>query len=125
MKKTFSLIPMACAALLATAPLLASDPNQHHGHHGHHGHTMPASSQEATTTGTLHQIDPEAGTVNLTHPAIPELGWPEMTMDLPVTNRVDLTSFSPGDEVKFTLRLGRDQQYRLVEMEVKGLRVKD
>lgn len=40
-----------------------------------------------------------------------------MTMDLPVTRRVDLKTFVTGDPVTFTLKRGRDNVFRIVEMQ--------
>ena len=54
--------------------------------------------------------------VNLTHAPMPELNWPEMTMDLPTTRRVDLSSFNEGDKVEFMLKKGRDNRFRITEM---------
>ncbi len=39
-----------------------------------------------------------------------------MTMDLPVTNKVDLAKLKPGDKVIFHLKLGRDKAYRITEI---------
>lgn len=71
---------------------------------------------EATGKGELHTINAAAGQVNITHEPMPELGWPTMTMDLPVTKKVELSAFKPGDKVTFTLKLGRDQVYRITGM---------
>ncbi|MEW8496824.1 MAG: copper-binding protein [Candidatus Thiodiazotropha taylori] len=48
---------------------------------------------------------------------MPSLKWPEMTMDLPVTKRVDLSRFKAGDQVHFTLKKGRDNHFRIISME--------
>ena len=42
------------------------------------------------------------------------IGWPKMTMDLPVTKSVDLSSVKPGDKVTLVLKQGRDKQFRVV-----------
>ena len=42
-----------------------------------------------------------------------------MTMDLAVTQRVDLSTIKPGSNVKFKVKLGRDKQYRITEIEAK------
>jgi len=73
---------------------------------------------EASGVGVINSLDADKGMVNLTHEPMPDLGWPVMTMDLPVTKRVDLGAVKPGDKVKFKLKLGRDKQYRVTEMEV-------
>lgn len=75
------------------------------------------AAAEATAPGVLNAIDVENGVVNLTHPPMPEVGWPEMAMDLPVTRAVDLSQFAVGDRVIFTVRRGRDDQFRIVAMD--------
>ncbi len=114
MKKTLKIIPFAFAALLVGAPLSAMEHDDHDGHD--HGAMQPAANQ-AMGMGQLHKIDAEGRTVNLTHDPIPAINWPQMTMDLPVTSRVDLESLSPGDHVHFNLKLGRDDVYRITAME--------
>jgi Cu/Ag efflux protein CusF len=54
--------------------------------------------------GVLHEIDVENRIVNLTHQPIPEINWMGMTMDLPVTKRVDLSEFKANDKVYFTVK---------------------
>ena len=83
-----------------------------HGGMDHGGMT----AAEATAEGVVNTIDPDAGSVNITHPPMPEINWPERTMDIPVTGTVDLSGFSEGDTVRFTVRRGRDDVFRIVEM---------
>lgn len=68
--------------------------------------------------GVLHEIDVENRIVNLTHQPIPEINWMGMTMDLPVTKRVDLSEFKANDKVNFTVKKGRDKQFRIITMEL-------
>ncbi len=81
-----------------------------------HGEAMPGET-EASGVGVVNSIDADKGMINLTHEPMPELGWPTMTMDLPVTKRVDLGGVKAGDKVDFKLKLGRDKKYRVTEME--------
>ena len=84
------------------------------------GETMkmeaPAGITEAKGEGVINTVDATGGKVNLTHDPIEELKWPKMTMDLPVTRRVDLAEIKPGTKVTFKLKLGRDKQYRVIEL---------
>lgn len=91
----------------------AMDPGEHD---SHANHAMGATA-EASADGVLNAIDMAAGTVNITHPPMPEIGWPEMTMDLPVTRQVDLSEFEAGQSVRFTVRRGRDDVFRIVAMQ--------
>lgn len=102
--------------------------DDHNGHEGMHHEGMDHEEMdhagmtadaalEASAAGVLNAVDIEAGSVNLTHPPMPEIGWPAMTMDLPVTRQVDLSAFEVGQEVRFTVRRGRDNMFRIVAMQ--------
>lgn len=78
---------------------------------------MGMAATEASAHGVLNEINAANGSVNITHPPMPEIGWPEMTMDMPVTGRVDLLAYAEGDAVAFTVRRGRDDVYRIVAMQ--------
>jgi Cu/Ag efflux protein CusF len=67
----------------------------------------------AEGTGVVNRVDADEGVVNITHAPIPSLQWPEMTMDLPVTDGVDLSGVQPGDDVRFRVELGADKVYRI------------
>lgn len=111
MKSVFSIFT---AILFMVVVSIAGRPHAQAQQH----HEMRAGEKaEASGKGVLQQIDVKAGKVNLSHEPIPEMGWPEMTMDLPVTRRVDLKTFVAGDPVTFTLKRGRDNVFRIVEMQ--------
>ena len=82
--------------------------------HGAMGGDMVAA--EARAEGVINSINADSGSVNITHPPMPEIGWPEMTMDIPVTGTVDLSALNDGDTVQFTVRRGRDDVFRIVEI---------
>ena len=114
MKKRLYLIPCVFAGLLLAAPSVAQD----HTDQVMHDHApVTGNANEAMAMGMLHRIDAGKNLVNISHEAIPALKWPEMTMDLPVTKRVDLSAFKVGDKVHFTLKKGRDNQFRITHME--------
>ena len=71
----------------------------------------------AEGTGVINRVDADEGVVNITHGPIPSLQWPEMTMDLPVKDAVDLTRVQPGDDVRFRVALGADKVYRISALE--------
>lgn len=93
----------------------AEDAHKNHGTMDH-GATQQAPGKTATGVGVVHAINKETRMVNLTHEPMPDLGWPVMTMDLQATNRVDFGALKDGDKVTFTLKLGRDNQYRIIEI---------
>lgn len=89
-----------------------------HDHMASHG-DMSAITQDQDVTraqGVINAVDIEAGSVNLTHGPIPALNWPTMTMDLPVTDQVDLSGVSAGDAVDFAIILGSEDVYRITEL---------
>ena len=55
--------------------------------------------------GTVTAIDAKAGTVTLDHEAIPEAGWPAMTMSFSAPTEV-VAKVVPGEKVAFDLRIG-------------------
>ncbi|MCB1521617.1 MAG: copper-binding protein [Hyphomicrobiaceae bacterium] len=72
-----------------------------------------SAENEATGVGVVNKVDLESKMVNITHEPMPQLGWPTMTMDLATTKQADISAIKAGDKVKFTLKLGRDKQYRI------------
>ena len=57
----------------------------------------------ATGKGTVNKIDTAAGSVNMTHEAIPALKWPAMTMDIRVADKKVLNGIKSGQTVTFGL----------------------
>ena len=95
---------LACAILLAAAPLAGAE----HDGHGDHG----ASDGAAETVRAAAVVHAIAGdTVNLTHDPIPEIGWPAMTMDLPILEGAHIGGVAPGDKATVTLEKGPDGLY--------------
>lgn len=58
--------------------------------------------------GTLHKLMPAENKINMSHAPIPEIGWPEMTMDFTVSPEVQLDQFKAEDKVEFELEKGDD-----------------
>ncbi|MDZ7661920.1 efflux RND transporter periplasmic adaptor subunit [Thiohalophilus sp.] len=67
-----------------------------------------SASSTITGTGVLHELEPEANSVNMSHDPIPAIDWPAMTMSFRVKPDVDLEPFSPDDKVEFDLEKGDD-----------------
>lgn len=72
-----------------------------------------AQDEPASGIGVIHGIAEDGRSLNLTHDPIPAIGWPAMTMDLPLAESADLGSLAPGDVVTFTLERGPDRMYRI------------
>jgi len=98
----------ACVATVLAVIPASAQKGDHSGHDGGH-----AGQSEAKATAVVHKVDAAKGTVNVTHDPVPELNWPEMTMDLPVTKRVDLAKLKAGDKVRITIKQGVDKQFRI------------
>jgi Cu/Ag efflux protein CusF len=71
------------------------------------------AQENGDAVGIIHSIDAEGRMVSLTHDPIPAVGWPAMTMDLPVSAAVDLTRIKPDTIIVFTLERGPDNMYRI------------
>jgi len=52
--------------------------------------------------------------INVAHDPIPEIGGPQMKMDLTVKRRVDLSKVEPGSKVVLMLRKGLDNRFRVI-----------
>jgi len=83
---------------------------------GGHSMTQDTDSRGTPGHGVIKSVDAQNASINITHDPIPALQWPAMTMDLPVTEEVDLSGVKPGDTVVFTILLGPDNVYRIIEM---------
>lgn len=83
MKKTLHIIFVALSMLAAAPALLAAD--------------------AASGKGTINRINADAGSVNISHQAIPAIKWPAMTMDIPVADKKILSGVKPGQAVSFGL----------------------
>ncbi len=106
--------PADFAARLAEAPGTSAASGHGGGGHGAAGPPVAqADGAPASGVGTLNGVNPERRTVSISHEPIPGLGWPAMTMDLPVAPSVDLTIVGPGSRVRFTVRRGADGLYAI------------
>lgn len=63
---------------------------------------MPAA-KSVTGTGILRKLMPDENKLNMSHDAIKELGWPDMTMDFTVSKDVVMQGLEPGMAVEFEL----------------------
>lgn len=59
-----------------------------------------AESRSGKGTGMVTAVDPAAGTVTIEHEAMPELGWPAMTMAFAADPAL-LAAIAEGDKVAF------------------------
>ncbi len=59
----------------------------------------------------VNSVDSSGRKINLSHNAIPAIGWPAMTMDFAVAPSVDLGTIKPGAHVNFTMQQGGNGMY--------------
>lgn len=70
--------------------------------------SVAAAPSEYMAVGTLNSINAAAGTVNVSHGAVPAAGWPAMTMDFKLAQNADVANLKPGDrvDIHFTIEDG-------------------
>jgi Cu(I)/Ag(I) efflux system membrane fusion protein len=66
--------------------------------------------------GKVNGVQTSPPTLNLSHAPIPELNWPQMTMDFPVVESVDLAAVKPGQTLRFGFR-ETEAGYQIQEIE--------
>lgn len=76
--------------------------------HGDHA-THQMMGQGVHAEGELHMMDHDK--VNLSHGPIPAIGWPAMTMDMPLLEGAEIGDVKPGDKVMFMLEKDADGMY--------------
>jgi len=114
---------LALLMALSVSPAIAADPAAHgaammnHAPMGDHAAMHGQASAGASGQGLINSVDRSQGVVNISHEPMPALNWPEMTMDLPVAEGVDLETIQSGDAVRFRVELGADQVYRITAIE--------
>ncbi|WP_137803451.1 copper-binding protein [Caulobacter sp. 3R27C2-B] len=85
----------APAAPAASAPAAGNDMA---------GMDMAPADKMAKGVGVVKAIDKAAGTITLDHEAIPQAGWPAMTMGFKIAPAL-LDGVAIGDHVAFDLKL--------------------
>ncbi|MFD2174711.1 copper-binding protein [Rhodobacter lacus] len=71
---------------------------------------MPMATQMVHVEATLNAIG--EGTINVSHGPIKEIGWPAMTMDMPLMQGVSLPeNVKPGDQILLMLSPDADGMY--------------
>lgn len=70
-----------------------------------------AQAGGAQGSGMVNSVDLSGHKINLSHSAIPAIGFPAMTMDFAVAPSVDLGTIKTGTHVNFTLQRSADGMY--------------
>ncbi|MBY6059655.1 copper-binding protein [Leisingera daeponensis] len=80
----------------------------------HSGMHMSESQIEGAVHATAVLNAISEGSANVSHDPIPEIGWPGMTMDLPLQAGAQIMGdVAPGDKVTLMLFKGADRMYAI------------
>jgi Cu/Ag efflux protein CusF len=78
------------------------------------------SGDTASGTGTVNAVMAAERKINISHDPIPELEWPEMTMDFRLADAVSLEGIEAGARVTFQLRKGENGVYEIESLSLSG-----
>ena len=101
---------LAIALALMASPALAGS-TSHSGHGTTHSHdsTEQSEGKMVHTTATLNAVADDS--LNVSHPPIPALKWPAMTMDLPLLEGAKVGEIAAGDKVMLMLMPNGEGSY--------------
>lgn len=112
------LVSLTLAAALFAPPAFAEshstgDETMDHSKMGHgtmdHSKMDHSKMEGVHTMATINSIDGD--TYNVTHPPIPALKWPAMTMDMKLVEGAEVIDAAVGDSVMLMLEQGDDGMY--------------
>lgn len=98
--KTAIKVALCTAFIMAgSVPVLAAENG--------HQHAQPTAADQVqtpqiTTRGEVKAIDLQSNKITLSHPAIPELDWPAMTMRFTFDEASQVAGLKIGDRVTFS-----------------------
>ncbi|WP_371373833.1 efflux RND transporter periplasmic adaptor subunit [Thalassotalea aquiviva] len=69
-------------------------------------------------TGDINSVMANHRMVNITHAAVTEWDWPEMTMDFSVSEDVDFTALAAGQNLHFEVSKTADGQYQITGIHI-------
>lgn len=94
----------ALTPLIAALAMLAAISNLH-------------AADAASGKGKVNKINVGAGSVNISHEAIPAIKWPAMTMDIRVADKKILSGLKAGQTVTFGLTKDPEAGYVISHIE--------
>ena len=108
MKRFYLTLILACSAAVTLPAYAAMGGMPGMDNMGNAKNMSAASGQTAMAQtfmaqGKINGINPDAGTVNITHGPIKALAWPAMTMSFPVQDKAMLNGLKAGETVNFDL----------------------
>ena len=75
------------------------------------------SKKKDQATKEQPQSGAASGTVSITHPEIPALQWPAMTMDFNLASPEVVKGVAPGSAIRFEFEAGEPGEYAVTRME--------
>jgi Cu(I)/Ag(I) efflux system membrane fusion protein len=63
----------------------------------------PETPPRIMSTGTIREVMADERKLRMTHAPIPEIGWPEMTMNFGLTDAVDTAVLAAGQDIHFVM----------------------
>ncbi len=112
-KKTLCLSAVAFMGLAFVPPASAEEDAHKDYQHEAEAHK---NHEGVMGKGVVHSVDLENRKINVSHEPIPDLKWPEMTMDMNVADGVDIDALKPEQNIHFHIVLGEDKVYRITKI---------
>lgn len=107
-------LTLSICVLALTTPMAMAQTN--HSTMDHSGMAMSDEKMEGAVHAKAVVNSIGDGTVNVSHEPIPEIGWPAMTMDMPLTADAKIEGVAEGDEIVLMLIKGDDGMYAVSAM---------
>ena len=126
-KSTLSIAVVSVSVAMAL-PTFAAGNNGHHHDHSEHAQDekrmmdhkkMDSNMREVVGNGRVNKVMAKHGMVNIKHEPMPEMGWPQMSMNFKTQDQVDLSNLKPGQQVDFTLIVDDENNYVIKNITVK------
>jgi len=106
------ILALAIASLALSASAVMAQMNDSTMDHSNMEMSHEALDGAVHTNAVINSIG--NGTANVSHDPIPEIGWPAMTMDMPLSNDAQMMGEAgPGDSVILMLIKGDDGMYQI------------
>ena len=75
-------------------------------------------AQSVWTSATIHSVDTASRSVNASHDAIDEWGWPEMTMNFNIAQSVDISQLTPELSLHIEITEVKENDYQISNIHI-------
>ena len=83
--------------------------------HQHSKHKV-SEKIEPLSLGTVLALNKDKHKITISHLPIKQYGMPEMVMELPVSNKIDLSIFTIGQKITFKLQEVKPNHFIVIEL---------